>query len=109
MLTLAIIREKPEEVIQRLKIKNFDAEGIVNRILELDKNRRSLQHLQDSRQSELNAISKLIGSLFQEGRKEEAEASRQKTADIKEDIKRIGQQFEAYESELNSFLVQLPV
>ena len=108
MLTLAIIREKTEEVIQRLKVKNFHAEEIINRILALDKNRRSLQYLQDSKQSELNAISKLIGSLFQEGKKEEAEASRQKTTDLKEEIKKITLQFETNESELNALLIQLP-
>ena len=108
MLTLAIIREKPEEVIQRLKVKNFHAEEIVNRILALDKNRRSLQQLQDSRQSELNTLSRQIGTLLQQGRKEEAEASRQKTADIKEEIKKFSQQSEAHEEELNSLLVQLP-
>ncbi|OFY47359.1 MAG: serine--tRNA ligase [Bacteroidetes bacterium RBG_13_46_8] len=108
MLTLAIIREKPEEVIQRLKVKNFSAEEIVNRILALDKNRRSIQQLQDSRQSELNTLSRQIGTLFQQGRKEEAEASRQKTADIKEEIKKFSQQSEAYEEELNALLVQLP-
>jgi seryl-tRNA synthetase len=70
MLTLAIIREKTDEVIQRLKVKNFNAEEIVNRILELDKNRRSLQNLQDSRQNEMNTLSKSIGSLIREGRKE---------------------------------------
>ncbi|MBN1415082.1 MAG: serine--tRNA ligase [Bacteroidales bacterium] len=108
MLTLAIIREKTEEVIQRLKIKNFNAEEIINQVVELDKKRRSLQHLQDSKQSELNTLSRSIGSLFQEGRKEEAEASRRKTTDIKEEIKKIGQQFEALESDLNSLLIQLP-
>jgi seryl-tRNA synthetase len=108
MLTLAIIREKTEEVIQRLKVKNFHAEEIVNRILELDKNRRSLQYLQDSKQNEMNTISKSIGSLIREGRKEEAEASRQKTTDLKEEIKKISQQFEAYESDLNALLILLP-
>jgi seryl-tRNA synthetase len=108
MLTLAIIREKPEEVIQRLKVKNFSAEEIVNRILALDKNRRSIQQLQDSRQNELNTLSRQIGTLFQQGQKEEAEASRQKTADIKEEIKKFSQQSEAFEAELDSLLVQLP-
>jgi seryl-tRNA synthetase len=108
MLTLVIIREKSDAVIQRLRIKNFNAEEIVNRILELDKNRRSLQHLQDSKQSELNAISKEIGSFFKEGRKDEAEVSRKKTAELKDEIKKLNQQFEVSESELYALLVQLP-
>ncbi len=108
MLTLAIIREKARDVIQRLRVKNFDAEKIVHRILELDKTRRSMQQLQDSKQNELNILSKSIGSLMKEGRKEEAEASRQKTTDLKEEIRQISQQYEAYESDLNALLIQLP-
>jgi seryl-tRNA synthetase len=108
MLTLALIREKPEEVIQRLKVKNFRGEEIVDRILALDKKRRSLQQMQDSKQSELNTLSREIGTLFQQGQKEEAEASRRKTSDIKEEIKKFSQQSEALETELDSVLVQLP-
>jgi seryl-tRNA synthetase len=108
MLTLAIIREKPEEVIQRLKVKNFHAEEIIERILTLDKNRRSIQQQQDSKQSELNSLSRQIGILFQQGQKEKAEASRQETAEIKEEIRKFSEQFEASEAELNTLLVQLP-
>lgn len=108
MLTLALIREETEEVIRRLKVKNFDAENIVSRIVELDKNRRSLQHLQDTKQAELNTISKEIGIHFKEGRKQEAEILRQKTADLKEEIKKINQQFEENDTELNKLLIQLP-
>ncbi len=108
MLTLALIREETEEVIRRLKVKNFNAEHIVSRIIELDKNRRSLQHLQDSKQAELNKISKEIGIHFKEGRKQEAEMLRQKTADLKEEIKEINQQFEKNDMELHNLLIQLP-
>jgi seryl-tRNA synthetase len=108
MLTLTLIREETDEVIRRLKVKNFNAENIVNRILELDKNRRSFQHLQDSKQAELNTISKEIGIHFKEGRKQEAEALRQKTIDLKEEIKKISEQFEKNDNELNNLLIQLP-
>ena len=43
MLTLKTLRERPEWVIAKLKVKNFDAEQIVGRVLELDALRRSLQ------------------------------------------------------------------
>ncbi|MBN2275008.1 MAG: serine--tRNA ligase [Bacteroidales bacterium] len=108
MLTLAIIREKKEEVIQRLKVKNFNAEEIVTRILELDKTRRLMQQKQDSRQNELNTISKSIGLLLRKGQKDEAEASRRKTTEIKEEIKKISDQLDTFESDLNALLIQLP-
>ena len=43
MLTINLIREKKDFVIERLKIKNFDAAGIIARILELDSLRREIQ------------------------------------------------------------------
>ena len=43
MLTLAAIKENPQEIINRLKVKHFDGEALINEILELDKTRRAAQ------------------------------------------------------------------
>ena len=43
MLELKILREKPEFVIERLAVKNFDAREIVGKILDIDSQRRSIQ------------------------------------------------------------------
>ena len=43
MLTLKMLRDDPKGVIEKLKIKNFDAQPIVDKVLELDARRRSLQ------------------------------------------------------------------
>ena len=40
MLTLKVLRDDPQWVVSRLKVKNFDAEEIVSRVLELDAERR---------------------------------------------------------------------
>ena len=45
MLTLKVINENREEVIRKLAKKRFDAEGIINQIIELDEKRRSSQTL----------------------------------------------------------------
>ena len=43
MLTLKLLREEPQFVIERLAVKNFDASAIVEKILEQDRVRRSCQ------------------------------------------------------------------
>ena len=43
MLTLKMLREDPERVIAKLAVKNFDARPVVEKVLELDTNRRNLQ------------------------------------------------------------------
>jgi len=60
MLTISLIREKKEFIIERLKIKNFDAEEIINRILLLDSSRREIQSRTDALQGDMNRISKKL-------------------------------------------------
>ena len=49
MLTLAAIKENPQEIIKRLAVKHFDGEGPINEILQLDKERRAAQTKFDSK------------------------------------------------------------
>ena len=87
MLTINLIREKKEFVIERLKVKNFNAEEIINKIIALDSSRREIQSKTDFMQSEMNRISKEIGVLMKNGKKDEAEAAKEKTYSLKEEIK----------------------
>ena len=48
MLTLKTLRDNPQLVVDKLKIKNFDASEIVDKVLELDRKRRALQTESDS-------------------------------------------------------------
>ena len=75
MLELKILREKPEFVIERLAVKNFDAREIVSRILDIDAQRRSIQTQLDANLSQQNKAAKSIGMLMKDGKKEEAEAA----------------------------------
>jgi seryl-tRNA synthetase len=54
MLTINLIREKKEFVIERLKVKNFKAEEIIDRIIALDTSRRDIQTRTDLMLSEMN-------------------------------------------------------
>lgn len=108
MLTINLIREKKDFIIERLKVKNFDAEEIIERILMLDSSRRELQSKTDALQGDMNRISKEIGSLMKAGRKEEAEAAKNKTYSLKEEIKSLSDKMIPVDSDLRNEIVRLP-
>jgi seryl-tRNA synthetase len=108
MLTINVIREKKDFVIERLKVKNFDAGEIVNHILSIDSARREIQSKSDAMQAEMNRISKEIGTLIREGRKEESEAAKIRTYDLKEEIKASTDKLAELDFKLRNELVRLP-
>ena len=108
MLTLAHIRENADLIVERLKIKNFDASQIVQEIIELDKTRREILGKSEALQAEMNQISKEIGILFKSGKQEEANKAKAKTAELKEQIKNFAAEVESNQDELNKSLVLLP-
>lgn len=108
MLTLKLLREQPEFVIERLAVKNFDATEIVAQILEHDKLRRQYQTELDSVLAQLRIKSKEIGSLMQSGQKEQAEAAKAEVASMKARSKEIETLMEESSQKQNSLLVLLP-
>jgi seryl-tRNA synthetase len=108
MLTLNVIRENTAEVISRLKKKHFDATAIVSQILEIDKNRRSIQNSLDGKQAEMNTLAKSIGELIKSNRKAEADEARNKTGLLKEDIRDLNAKLAEAEAELEKLVVVLP-
>ena len=108
MLTINQIRENSEFIIQRLKVKNFKADEIIAKIIRLDTERREIQVKSDSLQNEMNRISKEIGSLIKEGKKDEAEATRQKTYALKEEIKKLADKIIPVENDLRDEIIKLP-
>lgn len=108
MLTLNLIREKKEFITERLKVKNFDAAAIIDKIIALDSSRREIQVKTDSMQAEMNLISKEIGNMMKDGRKAEAEAAKQKTYSLKEEIKTLTDRLLPIDTELKNEIVRLP-
>ena len=108
MLTLKLLRENPEFVIERLAVKNFDARETVTKIIELDKNRRALQTELDSILSQQKQKASQIGALMKQGKKEEADAVKAEVASLKERSKAIEEQSAANQVELDSLAVLLP-
>lgn len=108
MLTLALIKENPEAVIERLGVKNFDGRKQIERVVELDRQRRAAQTERDNKAAELNKLAARIGALMKEGKKAEAEEVKAEVAAIKESNKAIDQQVKDAESEITEILLSVP-
>lgn len=108
MLTLKYITENTDEVIRRLAKKHFDADEIIAQVVELDKKRKATQLEADSASAEMNALSKEIGLLFQQGKQLEANEAKAKTTELKDKIKALNDQQNETEQKLNDLLVLIP-
>ncbi len=108
MLTLKLLRENPEFVIEKLAVKNFDAREIVEKINVLDANRRTLQKELDDCLAQQKQLSSKIGAFMKAGQKEEAEAVKAEVAALKEKSAEISKTSEDNNAELESLLPLLP-
>ncbi|MDH6342664.1 seryl-tRNA synthetase [Parabacteroides sp. PFB2-12] len=108
MLTLKVITENTDEVIRRLARKHFDAKEIIDQVIALNELRKKSQTELDSNLAELNRISKSIGALMKEGKKEEAETARAQVGTMKEANKVLEETKANAEKEMHDLLVQIP-
>jgi seryl-tRNA synthetase len=108
MLTLKYITENTNEVITRLAKKHFDGTAIIAQVTELDKLRKTTQVQSDTAAAELNNLSKEIGLFIKQGKQDEAAAARDKTTELKEIIKKLGDQQNETEQKLTDLLVLIP-
>lgn len=108
MLQLKLLREKPEFVVERLAVKNFDAKEIVDQILACDRERRAAQSELDSLLQQQKARAAQIGLLMKEGKREDAEAAKASVAELKEQSKALEEKMAQAEKRQNDLLVLLP-
>jgi len=108
MLTLKLLREQPEFVIERLAVKHFDAREIVYDIIDLDKKRRSAQQELDSCLAQQKIKASEIGKLMKEGRRDEAERIKLEVASLKERSRALEEEMAAAQQEQDRLLVLLP-
>jgi seryl-tRNA synthetase len=109
MLLVNTIRDNYETVLVGLQKRNFtNAEATLHQVLEIDKNRKETQAQRDNLQAESNTISRQIGALMKEGKKEEAEKIKSRTSEIKEQIKSLETAYSNYEEELKQLLFTIP-
>lgn len=108
MLTTKYLLEQTEEAVRRLAIKNIDARSIIEEIRVIDEKRRSTQRDLDESLATQNRISKEIGLLMREGKKEEAEQAKLSVATLKEEAKQLEHNKKELEEQLHKLLVTLP-
>ena len=81
MLDLKFVRENPEIVKQNIKNKFQDQKlPLVDEVIQLDAERRASQQEADQLRAERNKLSKQIGALMAQGKKEEAEEVKKQVA-----------------------------
>ena len=81
MLDIKFLRENPEIVKQNIRNKFQDQKlGLVDEVIELDAQKRAAQQEADSLRAERNKLSKQIGALMGQGKKEEAEEVKKQVA-----------------------------
>ena len=109
MLLVNQIRENYAGVLAGLqKRTSTDAAAMLDQVIALDDLRKSTQTQRDQIQAEANSISKQIGQLMKEGKSEEATAIRERTVQIKEQIKELEDQYAKTEEELKALLYTIP-
>jgi len=108
MLQINVIREQKEQVILALKKKNFEAQTIIERILEVDVQRRATQKNLDDTLAESKSMAREIGELMKSGNQSKANELKEETARLKTHTKELQDKLNVLESEQESLLVLLP-
>lgn len=108
MLELIFLREHRDEAEQRLSKRNIDARALLDTARSLDDDRRTTQTELDARLAEMNGLSRTIGDLMKSGKRDEAEAARARTSDLKANTAALKEKLDAAEKALHDHLCTIP-
>ncbi|MFM1931209.1 MAG: hypothetical protein RL226_512 [Bacteroidota bacterium] len=108
MLTLTDIRAKRDELAQALTKRGLDAGPALDRILEVDEQRRDTQTRLDNLLAESNSLARTIGDLMKAGQREEAEGMKARTTSIKEESAVLKDELAVLDNDLRTLLYSLP-
>jgi len=109
MLQLQVLRDETARVLAGLAKRNFkEAEALVLKALDLDKNKRSIQTDTQEREAQANQDSKKIGELMKAGKAEEAGSLRSQVAQAKQIVKDNQDRLDAVDKELTQVLYKIP-
>ena len=109
MLTLQLIKEQRDRVISGLNKKHFNgAEEAINQVLAIDKQRRESQQQLDANLSEAKKMAAQIGGLMKDGKKDEANAIKEKVSEMKETNKQLEEQMKKAEEDMTALLCTIP-
>ena len=109
MLTLKQIYDNKEQIIAGLEKKHFaNAAETIEEVIRLDTERKAAQQQKDNAAAEMNKISKSIGALMAQGKREEAEAAKAQTGALKASLPELDKQMAAAEEALTQLLLTIP-
>jgi len=108
MLQVQVIRKQRDWVLERLAVKHFSEPGLVDKVIELDDQRKSLLTASEVLLARRNAASKEIGGLMATGKKEDAERLKVEVGRLKEELDDVSAKLVVAEKELMDTLVKLP-
>ena len=109
MIDINLIRTNPELVKENIKKKFQDAKlPLVDEVIGLDKKNREAIQRADFLRSERNRISKLIGQLMGQGKREEAEAAKQQVKDMQDELAQLEQKEAEYAEEIRKRMMVIP-
>lgn len=109
MLDIKFLRENPEIVRQNIKNKFQDSKlPLVDEMIELDKRNRDIKKEVEALRAERNKISKMIGGLMKEGKKEEAEEVKKKVTANAETVERLSAEEREVEEKIRTIMMTIP-
>ena len=109
MLDIKFVRENPEIVKQNIRNKFQDKKlPLVDEVLELDKRNREIKQEVEALRAERNKLSKEIGSLMKQGKKEEAEEVKRQVAASADRINELSAEEAEVEEKLKTNMMVIP-
>ena len=108
MLQVNFLRENKERVLLGLSKRNFKQTDLIDEAISVDDERKKYQFELDENLAEMNKIAKEIGGLMKEGKKEEAEKAKSKTAEFKENSQILQKKLKDSEAKLLEIMYQIP-
>ena len=109
MLDIRLVRENPELVKENIK-KKFQEEKLhlVDEVLELDEKGRAVKTEGDNLRAERNKVSKEIGALMGQGKKDEAETAKAHVGEINDRLTHIEEETRKFEEEIKMRMQKIP-
>ena len=108
MLSISNLREQKKEIVELLKIKNFNALDLIDSVIEKDNSRKLNQQKSDEVLSKLNQIAKEIGVLYKQGNIEKANSLKQSSVELKEESKKLSANQKEIQEEIREILLLIP-
>ncbi len=109
MLDLKFVRENPEIVKENIKNKFQDSKlPLVDEVIELDEQNRTAKQEGDALRAERNKLSKQIGSLMGQGKKEEAEEMKKNVTDASDHLAQLEEKERDLEERIKKIMMTIP-